>query len=61
MKIRVNILSNGKKIKSEEIVIPNKNHLQSQIKYPARVFESKKNKLYRKRKHKIDPKNYYGD
>lgn len=61
MKKRIKIIEDGTVKGYREISIPDKDHLQAQIKYPARVVESKKKKLYRKRKHKINPKNYYGD
>ena len=55
MKSRIKIIEDGVVKGYKEISIPDKDHLQAQIKYPARVVESKKKKaLQRKQKHKVD-------
>ena len=55
MKTRIRIKEKGKDDIIKEVIVPDKDHLQAQIKYPARVAESKKKKaLQRKQKYKID-------
>lgn len=57
MKSRIKIIEDGIVKGYKEATIPAKDHLQAQIKYPARIAESKKRKLARKQKHKIDYRN----
>jgi hypothetical protein len=53
MKKRIKIIEDGIMKGYKEINIPDKNHLQAQIKYPHKVQESKK-RIKRKEKHKVD-------
>ena len=54
MKSRIKIIEDGVVKGYKEISIPDKDHLQAQIKYPARVVESKKKQLERKQKYKVN-------
>jgi len=54
MKSRIRIKEKGKPDIIREIEIPDKDHLAAQIKYKHTVIQSKKYKLERKRKYKID-------
>lgn len=51
MKQKLRVTDVNGKTKEGEIEIPNKAHLEAQIKYPARVWKDKK-KYNRKQKHK---------
>jgi hypothetical protein len=58
MRRRITIVTNNGRGKIEkdtvEKIIPDKEHLNAQIKYPSRTFKNKKKTLYRKRKYKIE-------
>jgi len=54
MKARIRIKEKGREDIVKEVVIPDKAHLEAQLKYRHTVVESKKRKLQRKEKHKID-------
>ena len=51
MKRKIKVTGVDGKVLEGEQVIPNKSHLDAQIKYPARVWKNKK-KYNRKLKHK---------
>ena len=52
MKQKIKIIDNiSNKVVEKEVVIPNKDHLEAQIKYPARVHRDK-TKYTRKQKHR---------
>ena len=52
MKQKIKIVDNiSKKVVEKEVEIPNKEHLEMQIKYPARVHQDK-TKYTRKTKHR---------
>ena len=46
------------KVTEKEVVIPNKMHLDAQIRYPSKVFKNKK-KYTRKQKHKNNERRDY--
>jgi hypothetical protein len=55
MKKRLKIIEDGIVKGYREINIPDKDHLQAQIKYPHQVVESKRKKaLRRKQKYRVD-------
>lgn len=52
MKKKIRVVDNiNNKILEKEVEIPNKMHLDAQIRFPSRVFKNKK-KYTRKQKHK---------
>ena len=52
MKRKIRIVDNiSKKVVEKEVMIPDKTHLDAQIRYPARVFRDK-TKYTRKKKHR---------
>jgi hypothetical protein len=54
MKKRIKIIEDGIMKGYKEINIPDKAHLEAQIRYPHKIVQSKKYKSERKQKHKID-------
>lgn len=59
MKKKIRVVDNiNNKVLEKEVEIPNKMHLDAQIRFPSRVFKDKK-KYTRKQKHKNNERGDY--